>query len=71
MKWLGLNWDEKVVFQSDNQSEHKKLAEKLLMENKAYRCYSTREEIEEARNLAKKEKRPYKYNRKWRNSKVN
>ena len=69
MKWLGLNWDEKVVFQSDNQSEHKKLAEKLLMENKAYRCYSTREEIEEARNLAKKEKRPYKYNRKWRDYK--
>ena len=21
MKWLGLNWDEKVVFQSDNQSQ--------------------------------------------------
>ena len=66
MKWLGLIWDKEIIYQSNNSSYHISLAEQLLKEGKAYRCYCTKEEIEEARNKAKKEKRPYKYDRKWR-----
>ena len=67
MKWLGLNWDKEVIYQSKNQPYHVSLAEQLLKEGKAYKCYSTKEEIEVARDNAKKEKKPYKYDRKWRN----
>ena len=66
MQWLGLNWDDEIIYQSKNISNHIKLAEKLVTEKKAYRCYCTKEEIEEARIKAKKEKKPYKYDRKWR-----
>ncbi len=67
MKWLGLEWDKDVVYQSDNISDHVALAEKLLSENKAYKCYCSKEEIEEARIKAKNEKKAYRYDRKWRN----
>ena len=66
MQWLGLNWDDEIIYQSNNISNHINLAEKLVTEKKAYRCYCTKEEIEEARIKAKKEKKPYKYDRKWR-----
>ena len=66
MKWLGINWDQDVIYQSKNISYHINLVQRLLKEGKAYRCYCTKEEIEEARDKAKKEKKPYKYNRKWR-----
>ena len=66
LKWLGINWDKEIIYQSKNASYHISLAEKLLKEGKAYRCYSTKEEIEEARTKAKKEKRAYKYDGKWR-----
>ena len=56
LRWLGLNWDDEVIFQSNNKEYHRDLAEQLLKENKAYKCYSTKEEIDNARALAKKEK---------------
>ncbi len=36
MKWLGLNWDEGPVFQSERISRYKEVAEKLVKEGKAY-----------------------------------
>ncbi|MBJ56926.1 MAG: hypothetical protein CMP24_01635 [Rickettsiales bacterium] len=55
--WLGLKWDGEVVYQSQNIYNHIELAEKLLSESNAYRCYCTKDEIEEARDKAKKEKK--------------
>ena len=69
MKWLGLNWDTDIVFQSNNILYHSKLAEQLLQENKAYRCYCTKDEIEQAREIAIKKKISYKYSGKCRNLK--
>ena len=66
MQWLGINWDNQIIYQSKNISYHVSLAQKLLKEGKAYKCYSTKQEIEEARQNAIKEKKPYKYNSKWR-----
>ena len=67
MKWLGLNWDEDIVFQSKNILYHSKLADQLLQENKAYRCYCTKDEIEQEREIAIKKKISYKYSGKCRN----
>ena len=66
MKWLGLSWDGDIIYQSKNQESHIRFAEKLLSENKAYKCYTSKEEIEVNKEKANKENKPYKYDRKWR-----
>lgn len=43
LEWLGLNYDEELVFQSDNAARHREAAHKLLAEGKAYRDFTPRE----------------------------
>lgn len=44
LEWLGLNYDEEVVFQSDNADKHRAAARKLVQEGKAYRDFTPKEE---------------------------
>jgi len=46
MKWLGLDWDGQPYYQSHHFESYKKIAEKLVEEKKAYRCFCTTEELE-------------------------
>ena len=43
LKWLELDHDEDIVFQSDNADKHRATAKKLLDEGKAYRDFTPRE----------------------------
>jgi glutamyl-tRNA synthetase len=43
--WLGLDWDEGPHFQSDGLERHRKDALRLLAEGKAYRDFTTPEEL--------------------------
>lgn len=43
LKWLGLEHDEEIVFQSDNAGKHRAAAVKLLEEGKAYRDFTPKE----------------------------
>lgn len=43
MKWLGLEHDEEIVFQSDNADKHRAAAKRLLEEGKAYRDFTPKE----------------------------
>jgi glutamyl-tRNA synthetase len=61
MTWLGLDWDEGPVYQTDRMAMYREHAERLLRENKAYYCYCTPEELEEKRQKALEEKRKPKY----------
>ena len=61
MTWLGLDWDEGPVYQTDRMAMYREHAERLLHENKAYYCYCTPEELEEKRQKALQEKRKPKY----------
>ena len=45
MDWMGLNWDGEVIYQFARAARHREVAEKLLAEGKAYRCYATAEEL--------------------------
>lgn len=45
-KWLGIESDEKIFFQSKNFSIYKKILEQLIKENKAYKCFCTKERLE-------------------------
>ncbi len=52
MEWLGLQWDQEIVYQSARAQRHKEAAQDLIERNMAYYCFSTQEEIEVARNQA-------------------
>ncbi len=67
LTWLGIDWDEGPYFQSQFAEEHKKVAERLLEEGKAYKCFCTKEELEAKRKQALKEKRDIKYDGTCRN----
>jgi glutamyl-tRNA synthetase len=46
MKWLGLMWDEGPFHQADGVEQHKADALGLLAQEKAYRCFCTKEQVE-------------------------
>jgi glutamyl-tRNA synthetase len=48
LEWLGLNYDEEIVFQSDNAPKHRAAAIRLLDEGKAYRDFTPKEERSDA-----------------------
>jgi len=66
MKWLGLEWDVEVVYQSQRAERHAAVAHELLAQGRAYRCYASQEELEEMRAKAKAEGRPMRYDGRWR-----
>lgn len=57
LKWLGMDWDESIdkdggygpYRQSERADIYNPIVEKLLAEDKAYRCYMTSEELERER----------------------
>ena len=53
LRWLGLDWDEGPVFQSDGVDRHRADALRLLEEGRAYRDFTTAEELAQAREGAK------------------
>lgn len=48
LRWLGLDWDGEVVFQSARLSLYQAAAQRLLDAGLAYPCVCTRKEVEEA-----------------------
>ncbi len=52
MRWLGLEWDGDVIYQSENLDRHTAAAHQLLASGHAYRCYATTPEIAAARESA-------------------
>jgi glutamyl-tRNA synthetase len=61
MRWLGLDWDEGPFYQTDNMPLYKEQVQKLLDEDKAYRCTCTREELDAKRKKAMAQGRKPKY----------
>jgi glutamyl-tRNA synthetase len=47
LEWLGLDYDEELVFQSDNAPRHRAAAERLVAEGKAYRDFTPRAQRDE------------------------
>ncbi len=61
MEWLGLRADEGPFYQTRRYPRYREVIQQWLAEGKAYRCYCTKEELEQMRNdqLASKEKPRY------------
>ena len=63
MEWLGLLWDEDVVYQGANLERHQADARRLLDGGHAYRCFCTQEELDERRKAAEARGEAFKYDR--------
>jgi len=66
LDWLGLDFDDEVVFQSERGSRHAEVAEQLLAAGHAYKCYATPEELEQMRAAQRAAKEPLRYDGRWR-----
>jgi len=68
MRWLGLDWDEEPISQFSRIERHAEIAHELLAKDGAYKCYSTKEEIDAFRVAARAEKRPPLFRSPWRDA---
>jgi glutamyl-tRNA synthetase len=61
MEWLGLAADEPPVFQTRRYDRYREVANQLLAQGHAYRCYCTKAELDDMRagQMARKEKPRY------------
>ena len=66
LAWLNLQWDDEIIYQSKNQKRHKEVAEELLKKGLAYKCFCSEEDLNKMREEAKILKKPFRYNRMWR-----
>ena len=66
LKWIGIEHDGELYIQSTKINDHINVANKLLKNGHAYKCYCSIEEIEDQKKRAKQKKLPYTYNRKCR-----
>ena len=67
LKWLGLTWDEELIYQSQRLDVYAQMAKELILQGHAYRCYCTEQEVEGMREKAIKEGRKPQYDRRCRN----
>ena len=63
LNWLGITWDEGPYFQSDHIREHIATAQTLVSTGHAYKCFCTKEELDEKRQAAVSGKITYQYDR--------
>ena len=68
LNWLGINHDGEEYIQSEKIEDHVKIANELLKNGHAYKCFCSPEEIEEQKKRARQKKIPYIYNRKCRDA---
>jgi glutamyl-tRNA synthetase len=66
LRWLGLHWDDDVIYQHKRAGRHREAAEQLLATGGAYRCYASQAELDEMREKARREGRARLYDGRWR-----
>lgn len=66
MEWMGLNWDGQTVYQFARAARHRAVAEELLAQGRAYRCFATQQELNDMRARQKEQKLPQRYDGRWR-----
>lgn len=62
MAWLNLDYDEGPFYQTQRMQRYKEVLEKMLADGTAYYCYTTKDELDAARQADKN----FAYDRKWR-----
>ncbi|KIC44817.1 glutamate--tRNA ligase [Ruegeria sp. ANG-S4] len=68
MQWLGLDHDGEVISQFDRADRHAEVARHLLSEGKAYKCFSTQDEIAAFRDQARADGKSTLFRSPWRDA---
>ena len=68
LRWLGLDWDGDAISQFERRDRHTEVAQIMLKNGSAYKCYSSPDEIEAFRDSARAEGRPTLFQSPWRNT---
>lgn len=66
MEWAGLNHDEGPFYQTKRFARYKEVIEELLASGNAYRCYCTKEELEQLRAAQTARGEKPRYDGRWR-----
>ena len=66
MRWLGLDWDGETTFQFARADRHREAALSLVAGGKAYFCYASQQELDEMRETARAQGKPWRYDGRWR-----
>ena len=66
LHWLGLDWDDEIVYQFARAERHAEVAKQLLAQGRAYHCYASPEELEEMREEQRAAGKPIRYDGRWR-----
>ena len=66
LKWIGIEHDGDLYIQSSKINDHINIANELLKNGHAYKCYCSSREIEDQKKRAQQKKLPYIYDRKCR-----
>jgi glutamyl-tRNA synthetase len=66
MTWLHLDYDDGPIYQTKRMAVYKKYIDQLVKDDKAYLCYSSKEELEILRETQMKAGLKPKYDGKWR-----
>lgn len=69
MAWLGLDYDEGPYYQMQRIARYHEIAERLLQEGLAYRCYASKEELDLLREQQRAAGLKPRYDGRWRDSK--
>jgi glutamyl-tRNA synthetase len=68
LAWMGIDWDEGPYYQMQRLARYGEVAEQLLRDGKAYRCYCTKEELDAMREAQVARGEKPRYDRRWRDS---
>ena len=66
MEWAGLNHDEGPFFQTRRFARYQEVIEEMLAAGTAYRCYCTKEELEQLRTQQMARGEKPRYDGRWR-----
>ncbi len=68
LTWLGIHWEGEPVSQFARAERHREVAFELLARGMAYKCFVTPEELAAAREAARREGRPWRFESPWRDA---
>lgn len=66
LNWLGLKYDDELVFQSKNEERHRQVANELLEKGLAYYCYTSSEELVQKRQEYQDQGKVFRFQSPWR-----
>jgi glutamyl-tRNA synthetase len=66
MRWLDLDYDEGPIYQTDRLDRYREVIDQLIAQGKAYRCFASKEELEQLREAQMARGEKPRYDGRWR-----